>query len=51
VEVEGGGIAEDNQIDFIAFQETSYAFYQPVIMADVAEGFIYHYRVADGIFQ
>ena len=51
MKVEGRGIADNNQIDFIAFQETTYAFYEPVIIADVAEGIVNHCSVGDGSFE
>jgi hypothetical protein len=51
VEIEGGGIAEDNQIDLIALQETSCVFYELVKEANVAEGVVEHSGACDGGFE
>ena len=42
MKVEGRGIADNNQIDFIALQITSYALYELVKKADVAESVVNH---------
>ncbi len=42
MEVECRGIADDDQIDVIAFEITSYVPYEFIEIADMAEGIIEH---------
>ena len=51
VEVKSWGIAEDNQIDVSCFKETSYAFYESVKIAYMAECIVCHYCFFGGIFE
>lgn len=51
MEVEGRGIADDNQIDVIALQVSSYALYGFVKEADLGEGVVNHGGAGDGCFE
>jgi hypothetical protein len=51
VEVEGGRIADDNQINFIALQVSSYALYKFVKEADLGEGVVEHCGTGGGGFE
>ena len=51
MEVECRGIADDDQVDVIAFEIRGYTFYQLVETKDVSEGFVYHSCFGGGGFE